>query len=370
MAEYLPFDSPECDPAPDSTIKEIVQQPASVIIGGTASNVKSSSSGSLHISKALPVELLIEVMEQLATPRARFGVYLGKESLKTLVSLALVNPMFNGLVTPILYRRIRLATPSAIRSFLTTLSYSSRGTDPSNFVKHFLAYDPWHEATSHILAIITLIRHSVEYVHIYQWPEGLPGLELRDCLATVRSLRQLSVNRSPKGTTSPVPHFNNRSSLESIVLDDTNIVQVVQRILSDASSGAEAVIGPDLSIYCLARGTMPPWWVCFTTEEILKDFIATGRDLPSFRIVMFFMETNHVPGFMWRSDRLNLPNRWYCLPVPHLLGKVGTIDFDKWMCRMVEDGSLWETDLIPMNEWATWFKGRLPSGQDGAQSTA
>ncbi|KAG8961147.1 hypothetical protein FRC00_013107 [Tulasnella sp. 408] len=304
MSNYLFLDGADWD----SVASETAQKPVSDRIGPNTSygDSRGFSSASLRILNGqpiLPAELLIEIVEQLATPQDRTGHFLDKRALRTLCFLALLSEAFNGLVTPILYRRVRLVTPSAIRSFRRTLSYPPRGTYLSNFVKYFLAYDPMGEATSCIPAIITLIRDSVEYVHIDKWPRGSPASELRDCIASVQYLRQLSVNHRA-GTVSPTFHFKNRSILDSVVLDHSNVVGMVQGIIADASNGVKAIVGPNFTIYCVAPERMPVYWVVLTLEGLFRQFIASGRDLPPFRIIMFFIETSVVPEDLWASNQI------------------------------------------------------------------
>ncbi|KAG9048391.1 hypothetical protein FS837_013028 [Tulasnella sp. UAMH 9824] len=370
MSNYLFLDGAGWD----SVTSETAQKPISGRIGPNKSygDSRGSSSAPLRILNGqpiLPAELLIEIVEQLATPQDQTGSFLDKGSLKTLCFLALLSEAFNGLVTPILYRRVRLVTPSAIRSFRRTLSYPPRGTYLSNFVKYFLAHDPMDEATSCIPAIISLIRDSVECVHIDKWPRGSPASELRDCIASIQYLRQLSVNHRA-GTVSPTFHFKNRSILDSVVLDHSNVVGMIQGIIDDASSESKTIVGPNFSIYCVAPERMPVYWVVLTVEGLFRRFKATGRDLPRFRIIMFFIETSIIPQDLWASNQVLTPDRWYCLPVPYSIQKLNGLDFHQWLCRSVEDGSLWDIDLIPMGEWATWVKNKFPPEQDHAQGDA
>lgn len=359
----------------NSTTRETARQPVSFSIRRATSyeNSRSSMSTSLRIldgQPTLPAELLIEIVEQLSTPQARASFCLNKGALKTLASLALLNQTFNRLVTPILYRRIRLGTRSAIESLHSTLSSPARGTYLSSFVKYFFAYDPTDKATSHIPAIITLIRDSVEYVHIDKWPQGPSCSELRDYIATIRSLRQLSVNHR-RGTTSLIPRLNDRSIPKSVVLDKTSTIMMMLEFLADASNGASVVVGPNLSVYCVTPGALAPSWWCMALNKKFQQFIATGRDLPPFRIIMLFTEITTDPEALRTSEQLALSGHWYCLPVPHWLGKLklDSQGFDQWLSTSIEDGSLWEIDPIPMVKWATWVQEKSLARQDDAPNT-
>ncbi|KAG8977852.1 hypothetical protein FRC05_000380 [Tulasnella sp. 425] len=125
MSEYFFLDGVVCNAAPDKRTSEKAPAPAPAAIRNTTSPccVDSRSSISPDGRPTLPLELLIEIIEQLAVPQARSSFTLDKMSFKTLVSLALLNQTFNAWVTPILYRRIRLVTPDAIRSSRTTIQY-------------------------------------------------------------------------------------------------------------------------------------------------------------------------------------------------------------------------------------------------------
>ncbi|KAG8961146.1 hypothetical protein FRC00_013106 [Tulasnella sp. 408] len=346
MSKQLFLHGFQWDTVTDGRASEPARQPVPANIMSVARYADCCGSISLRISNGqptLPAELLIEIVEQLAIPQIQSGFRLKRGSLNTLVALAMLNKAFNQLVTPILYRRIRLATPSAIRSFWSALSNPTRGTFLSSFVKYFFAYDLMAKAIGYIPGIITLLQDSVEYVHIDEWPNGSLALELRDCIASVRNLRQLSVGQRG-GATSPTIHFSNRSVLESVVLDETNVLGMVHGILSDASNGVDTVFGPDLSIYCVAPGIITPYYVCRVVEERCQKFIATGRDLPPFRLIMFFIETSTIPAHLLASDRLRLPDRW-----------------------RVEDGSLWDLDPIPISEWTTRIMEKLPPMQNDAR---
>ncbi|KAG8953952.1 hypothetical protein FRC04_000936 [Tulasnella sp. 424] len=128
MSEYFFLDGVVCNAAPDKRTSEKAPAPAPAAIRNTTSPccVDSRSSISPDGRPTLPLELLIEIIEQLAVPQARSSFTLDKMSFKTLVSLALLNQTFNAWVTPILYRRIRLVTPDAIRSTVKTYFDANR----------------------------------------------------------------------------------------------------------------------------------------------------------------------------------------------------------------------------------------------------
>ncbi|KAG8953951.1 hypothetical protein FRC04_000935 [Tulasnella sp. 424] len=358
MSEYLFLDGVVCNAAPDKRTSEKAPAPAPSAIRDTTSPccVDSRSSISPDGRPTLPLELFIEIIEQLAVPQARSSFTLKKGSFETLVSLALLNKTFNGLVTPILYRRIRLITPDAIRSLRSTLSNPPRGTYLCSFVKYLSASHPTDNATADIPDIVNLIRDSVEYIHVKNWSGNSSAAPAySDAFRSVRNLRQLST--SPGSMASPGIRIQGLSGLESVVLDSTNVEGMVKEILAAAPNGDEGVMGQNHSIYvyCVAPGTLA-YRVVRMVEECCKEFIATGKNLPPFRIILFFLETSTFPAWMWARYLASLPDLWFGLPVPASLQRLATLEFGQWLHRSIEDGSLWEIDPIPMSEWAIWLK--------------
>lgn len=324
----------------------------------------------------LPVELLIGIVEWLAIPPAHRSFRLGQGSLRTLVALGLANQTLNRLVTPVLYHRIRLTTSSAIRSFYNTLSNLPRGTYLSTFVKYFFAYDETDRSTACIQDIVSLIRDSVEYIHIDKWPSNSSASDLRDRFASVRTLRQLSINEWREAD-SPIIHLLDRSTLESVVLNDLNAIRMVREIISDASKGGpDGAVGRHLAIYCIVDGVASCFLLQLMVGAYFQRFLATGKELPPFRIVMFFIETSTLPPQLLHFSPGTLRDRWFCLPVSALFRNLRTVEFQQWLRSSIEDGSLWEINPIPMSEWATWARENVgqhctqdnPSVIDGPQT--
>lgn len=315
----------------------------------------------------LPVELLIDIVEWLSIPPARTSFRLEEGSLRALASLGLVSRTLNGMITPVLYRRIRLATFSAIQSFHSTLSNPPRGAYLSSFVKYFFAYDETDQSTACIQDLVTLLRDSVEYIHIDKWPDYSSKSDLRDRLASVRNLRQLSIGKR-RGSSSPAIHVQNQSTLESVVLDDSNVAQIGLGILPDVSEGgSDGVVGRNLTIYCVGHGFLPCFFLKLMLEAYFHKLLAAKKEPPPFRIVMFLIESTTLPPELLHFSRKELRDHWYYLPVSASFENLGTVEFRQWLRGSIEDGSIWEITPIPADEWAVWARENV--GQPRAEET-
>ncbi|KAG8953955.1 hypothetical protein FRC04_000939 [Tulasnella sp. 424] len=320
MSECLFLDGVVCNAAPDKRTSEKAPAPAPAAIGDTISLccVDSRSSISLNGRPTLPLELFIEIIEQLAVPQAR------------------------------------------------TLSNPPRGTYLCDFVKYFSVSYPTDNAAADIPDIVNLIRDSVEYIHVNNRSGNSAAPGHCDSFGSVRNLRQLSI--SSGSVASPGIRLQGLSGLESVVLDYTNALRMVKEILAAASNGDEGVMDRNLSIYCVAPGIPTPYRVVMWVEEFCKEFIATGRNRPPFRVIMFFHETSPRPAYMWTSNLATLPDRWFGLPVPASPQRLASLEFDQWLHRSIDDGSLWEIDPIPISGWAIWLKEKseqsVPEGSD------
>ncbi|KAG9048390.1 hypothetical protein FS837_013027 [Tulasnella sp. UAMH 9824] len=345
MTEYLSFGGTDGHTSVASTASDVAG-PASLKLIDT---ILPPASG--H-QPTLPLELLIGIVEWLATAPDCRSFLLGNGSLGALVSLGLANRTLNGMVTPVLYRRIRLTTSEAIQLFHNTLSNLPRGTYLSTFVRYFFAYDKTDQSTARIQDIVTLIRDVVEYIHIDKWPGDSPASDLRDRLASVRNLRQLSINKGQEAV-SPTIHLQNLSTLQSIVLDGSNVAGMVSGVLSDAlEGGRNRVVGHNLTIYCVVDGVLPCYLVMMMVGARLQQFLLTGTELPLLRIVMFFIETSTLPTQLLQLSLEALQDRWFCLPVSVSFQNLDTVEFQQWLRNSIEDGSLWDANLVPMGAWA------------------
>ncbi|KIO23397.1 hypothetical protein M407DRAFT_27092 [Tulasnella calospora MUT 4182] len=254
MSEYLLLDGAHRDTPTDGTASEEAQQVATVGIRFSGSHVDSGGSIALHISNGLstlPVEKLAILharsnflLETGLSIRSFPWQCLMKHSVSWLPrSYTAESDLCHGA----LYNHSGAPCPTPLGACIYPTSSNN-----------FFAYDLMGKATGYIPAIISLISNSAECVHVDKWPNGTLGLDLRDCLASVRNLRQLSIGQRG-GATSPTIHFSDRSVPESVVLDETNVLRMVHGILSDASNGVNTVVGSNISIYCVAPGTITPY---------------------------------------------------------------------------------------------------------------
>ncbi|KIO18029.1 hypothetical protein M407DRAFT_12076 [Tulasnella calospora MUT 4182] len=250
--------------------------------------------------RPLPAELLEQIVEELCQSPAPLSFMRGYKVTPTLATLALVGRVANAIATP----------PST--------------TGPS-----------------------------VEILHVQEWPWANGRSASRQELTSFPNLRQLSV---PGARMTIPPLLKVPRNLERLILDDYHAMDVVRRLAEEAERG---ITRKEVTLYVFRAGmenlrSILDFW------RLIRGFGADGTNtskrLPPLRIVHIFHAQACKMAHRWIGGVGRMNDRCYCLPVPIIK------DVRNWLLARIDDGLLWDMEVIPMDVWAHSVLERCPHG--------
>lgn len=144
--------------------------------------------------------------------------------------------------------------------------------------------------------------------------------------------------------------------LERLILDKYHAMDVVRRLAEEAERG---VTRKAVTLYVFRVG-MESLLSILDFWRLLRGLGANGtsnsKRLPFIRVVHIFYAqacklTHRWAGWVAGGS---MHDRGYCLPVPVIK------DVNSWLSNRIDDGLLWEMEVIPMDAWAHSVLERCP----------
>ncbi|KIO23392.1 hypothetical protein M407DRAFT_9419 [Tulasnella calospora MUT 4182] len=290
--------------------------------------------------RPLPAELLEQIVEELCQSPAPLSFMRGYKSGQRHRD-------------PTLYHWVRLVDINAHAQFRRTLSQSPRRAYLASLVKSFLLDVSFTLVWRLIEDNLALVGPSVEILHVQEWPWANGRSASRQEPTSFPNLRQLSV--AGARMTIP-PLLKVPRNLERLILDDYHAMDVVRRLAEEAERG---ITRKEVTLYVFRAGTenlrsILDFW------RLIRGFGVNGNNiskrLPPLRIVHIFHAQACKMAHRWIGGVGRMNDRCYCLPVPIIK------DVRNWLLARIDDGLLWDMEVIPMDVWAHSVLERCPHG--------